>query len=123
MLMGPSYATPIALDRAGLTLKDMDVIDMHEAFAAQVLCNVKAFASKEFAADKLGRKDAIGEIDDAKLNVHGGSIAIGHPFAATGARMVTTVLNELRRRKGRYGLATACAAGGLGAAIVVEVDP
>jgi acetyl-CoA acyltransferase len=84
---------------------------------------VKAFASKEFAANKLGRGAAIGEIDDAKLNVHGGSIAIGHPFAATGARMVTTVLSELKRRKGRYGLATACAAGGLGAAIVVEVDP
>jgi acetyl-CoA acyltransferase len=122
MLMGPSYATPIALDRAGLSLKEMDVIDMHEAFAAQVLCNVKAFGSKQFAEEKLGRANAIGEIDDAKLNVHGGSIAIGHPFAATGARMVTTVLHELKRRGGKYGLATACAAGGLGAAIVLEVD-
>jgi acetyl-CoA acyltransferase len=122
MLMGPSYATPIALDRAGLSLKEMDVIDMHEAFAAQVLCNVKAFGSKQFAEEKLGRTKAIGEIDDAKLNVHGGSIAIGHPFAATGARMVTTVLRELKRRGGKYGLATACAAGGLGAAIVLEVD-
>jgi acetyl-CoA acyltransferase len=123
MLMGPSYATPIALDRAGLSLKEMDVIDMHEAFAAQVLCNVKAFGSKQFAEEKLGRTKAIGEIDDAKLNVHGGSIAIGHPFAATGARMVTTVLRELKRRGGKYGLATACAAGGLGAAIILEVDP
>ncbi len=122
MLMGPSYATPIALDRAGLSLKDMDVIDMHEAFAAQVLCNVKAFGSKQFAEEKLGRSSAIGEIDDAKLNVHGGSIAIGHPFAATGARMVTTVLHELKRRGGKFGLATACAAGGLGAAVVLEVD-
>ncbi len=122
MLMGPSYATPLALDRAGLSLKDMDVIDMHEAFAAQVLCNVKAFGSKQFAEEKLGRTKAIGEIDDAKLNVHGGSIAIGHPFAATGARMVTTVLHELKRSGGRYGLATACAAGGLGAAVVLEVD-
>lgn len=122
MLMGPSYATPLALDRAGLALKDMDVIDMHEAFAAQVLCNAKAFASKKFAEDKLGRTKAIGEIDDAKFNVHGGSIAIGHPFAATGARMVTTVLNELKRRGGKFGLATACAAGGLGAAVVLEVD-
>ncbi|MGO8998523.1 MAG: acetyl-CoA C-acyltransferase FadI [Polyangiaceae bacterium] len=122
MLMGPSYATPLALDRAGLSLKDMDVIDMHEAFAAQVLCNVKAFGSKQFAEEKLGRSKAIGEVDDAKLNVHGGSIAIGHPFAATGARMVTTVLHELKRRGGKYGLATACAAGGLGAAVVVEVD-
>jgi acetyl-CoA acyltransferase len=122
MLMGPTYATPIALDRAHLELGDMDVIDMHEAFAAQVLCNTKMFASKQFAQEKLGRSAAIGEIDDAKLNVHGGSIAIGHPFAATGARMVTTVLRELKRRGGRYGLATACAAGGLGAAIVLEVD-
>jgi acetyl-CoA acyltransferase len=122
MLMGPSYATPIALDRAGLSLKEIDVIDMHEAFAAQVLCNLKAFASRQFAEEKLGRLQAIGEIDDAKLNVHGGSIAIGHPFAATGARMVTTVLRELKRRGGKYGLATACAAGGLGAAVVLEVD-
>jgi acetyl-CoA acyltransferase len=120
MLMGPSYATPLALDRAGLTLAEMDVIDMHEAFAAQVLCNVKAFGSRLFAEEKLGRSAPIGDIDDAKMNVHGGSIAIGHPFAATGARMVTTVLHELKRRGGQFGLATACAAGGLGAAVVLE---
>jgi acetyl-CoA acyltransferase len=120
MLMGPSYASPIALDRAGLTLKDMDIVDMHEAFAAQILCNKQAFSSKKFAHEKLGRSEAIGEIDDAKFNVHGGSISIGHPFAATGARMVTTVLNELKRRGGQFGLATACAAGGLGAAVVLE---
>lgn len=121
MLMGPSYATPIALDRAGLGLRDMDLVDMHEAFAAQVLCNVQAFGSKKFAEEKLGRSEAIGEIDDATFNVHGGSLALGHPFAATGARMVTTVLHELRRRKKQFGLATACAAGGLGAAVVLEV--
>jgi acetyl-CoA acyltransferase len=121
MLMGPSYATPIALDRAGLRLKDLDLIDMHEAFAAQVLTNTQAFASKKFAEEKLGRSEAIGEIDDAKFNVHGGSISIGHPFAATGARMVTTVLSELKRRGGQFGLATACAAGGLGAAVILEV--
>jgi acetyl-CoA acyltransferase len=122
MLMGPSYATPIALDRAGLTLKDMDLVDMHEAFSAQILCNVKAFASKQFAQEKLGRSEAIGEIDDDKFNVHGGSLAIGHPFAATGARMVTTTLRELKRRKGQFGLVTLCAAGGLGAAAVLEVS-
>lgn len=120
MLMGPSYATPIALDRAGLTLKDMSVVDMHEAFAAQVICNVRAFESKTFAREKLGRSEAIGAIDEATFNVHGGSLAIGHPFAATGARMVTTTLRELARRGGRYGLVTACAAGGLGAAMVLE---
>jgi acetyl-CoA acyltransferase len=122
MLMGPSYATPLALDRAGLRLKDMDLVDMHEAFAAQVLCNKKAFASKKFAEDKLGRSEAIGEIDEDKFNVHGGSISVGHPFAATGARLVTTTLKELKRRKAKYGLVTACAAGGLGAAAVLEVE-
>jgi acetyl-CoA acyltransferase len=122
MLMGPSYATPKALKRARLTLKDMTVVDMHEAFAAQVLCNAKAFASKRFAEEKLGLSESIGEIDDSTFNIHGGSISLGHPFAATGARMVTTVLHELKRRGGGFGLATACAAGGLGAAVVLEVD-
>ena len=120
MLMGPSYATPIALDRAGIALKDLDLIDMHEAFAAQVLCNVKAFESDSFAQEKLGRKERIGEIDWDKFNVNGGSIAIGHPFAATGARQITQTLRELKRRKGGLALCTACAAGGLGAAIVLE---
>ncbi len=121
LLMGPAYAAPIALDRAGLRLRDMDIVDMHEAFAAQIVCNRKALASRRFAEEKLGRTSgAIGEIDDDRFNVHGGSIALGHPFAATGARMIHTVLRELRRRKGQFGLATACAAGGLGAAIVLE---
>lgn len=122
LLMGPAYASPKALDRAGLTLADMTLVDMHEAFAAQVLCNLQAMGSKKFAQEKLGRSEALGEVDDAKLNVHGGSVALGHPFAATGARMVHTVLRELRRRGGGFGLATACAAGGLGAAMVLEVD-
>jgi acetyl-CoA acyltransferase len=120
MLMGPTYATPKALDAAGVKLKDMTIVDMHEAFAAQVLCNARMFASKRFAQEQLGRSDAIGEIDMDRFNVHGGSIAIGHPFAATGARIVTTVLHELRRRGGGLGLATACAAGGLGTAVVLE---
>jgi acetyl-CoA acyltransferase len=120
MLMGPSYATPRALDAAGVKLKDIAVVDMHEAFAAQVLCNLEMFASKKFAQEELGRSDAIGEVDMDRFNVNGGSIAMGHPFAATGARIVTTVLNELRRRGGGLGLATGCAAGGLGAALVLE---
>lgn len=122
LLMGPAYASPIALDRAGLRLADMDLVDMHEAFAAQVLCNTKAFASRRFAEDKLGRTSGpLGEIDEERFNVHGGSIALGHPFAATGARMMHTVLRELKRRGGQFGLATACAAGGLGASVVLEV--
>lgn len=120
MLLGPAYATPIALDRAGLTLADLDLIEMHEAFAAQTLANIKMFASETFARDKLGRPQAIGEIDWDKFNVLGGSLAYGHPFAATGARMITQTLHELRRRGGRYGLTTACAAGGLGAAMILE---
>jgi acetyl-CoA acyltransferase len=120
MLMGPTYAAPAALDAAGAKLKDMAVMDMHEAFAAQVLCNVKMLGSKAFAQSALGRGEAIGEVDMDRFNVHGGSIAVGHPSAATGARIVSTVLHELRRRGGGLGLATGCAAGGLGAAVVLE---
>ncbi|HIF9163461.1 TPA: acetyl-CoA C-acyltransferase FadI [Photobacterium damselae] len=122
MLMGPSYATPLALDRAGISLSDLTLIDMHEAFAAQTLANVKMFGSAQFARDKLGRDHAIGEIDMDKFNVLGGSIAYGHPFAATGARMITQTLRELQRRGGGLALNTACAAGGLGAAMILEAD-
>jgi acetyl-CoA acyltransferase len=122
MLMGPSYATPIALKRAGLELADLDLIEMHEAFAAQALANMKMFGSNKFAKEHLGRDKAIGEIDMTKFNVMGGSLAYGHPFAATGARLITQTLNELNRRGGGIGLTTACAAGGLGAAMVVETN-
>lgn len=120
LLMGPSYATPIALDRAGLKLADMDVVDMHEAFAAQILSNTQAFESDRFAREKLGRSERIGEIDWSRFNPNGGSIAIGHPFAATGGRQITQTLRELARRGGQFALVTACAAGGLGAAMVLE---
>ena len=120
MLLGPAYATPIALDRAGLTFADLDLIDMHEAFAAQTLANIKMLGSEQFAREKLGRSEAVGQIDWDKFNVLGGSLAYGHPFAATGARMITQTLHELRRRGGKYGLTTACAAGGLGAAMILE---
>ncbi|MDT0594715.1 acetyl-CoA C-acyltransferase FadI [Glaciecola petra] len=122
MLMGPSYATPIALDRAGMKLNDLTLIEMHEAFAAQTLANMKMFASDKFAQEKLGRDKATGEIDMDKFNVMGSSIAYGHPFAATGTRMITQMLNELNRRGGGTGLLTACAAGGLGAAMIVETE-
>lgn len=120
MLMGPSFATPKALDRAGLTLADIDLIDMHEAFAAQVLSNTQAFESKEFAKERLNSSKAIGEVDWDKLNVSGSSISLGHPFAATGTRQLTQMLYDLKRTGGQHGLITACAAGGLGAAIIVE---
>lgn len=120
MLMGPAHAAPIALDRAGLELKDMALVDMHEAFAAQVLSNTQAFESDTFARETLGRPQRLGEIDWDRFNVMGGSIAIGHPFAATGARQILQTLNELARRKEQFALVTACAAGGLGAAMVLE---
>ena len=120
LLMGPAYAAPLALDRADLKLKNMDLIDMHEAFAAQVLSNVQAFESDTFAQQKLGRDKRIGKVDWDKLNVSGGSIALGHPFAATGARQISQALRELKRRGGQFALCTACAAGGLGAAMVLE---
>jgi acetyl-CoA acyltransferase len=122
MLMGPSYATPIALDRAGMKLSDLTLIEMHEAFAAQALANMKMFGSRKFAEEKLGRSEAIGEIDMDKFNVNGGSLAYGHPFAATGTRLIVQTLNELKRRGGGIGLTTACAAGGLGAAMIVETE-
>ena len=120
LLIGPVFATPVALERAEVKLGDIDLIDMHEAFAAQVLSVIKSFESKEFAVEKMGRTEAIGEIDWNILNVTGGSIAIGHPFAATGARQISQTLRELRRRDGELALCTACAAGGLGAALVLE---
>ncbi|MEY8772666.1 MULTISPECIES: acetyl-CoA C-acyltransferase FadI [Erwinia] len=122
MLLGPAWASPLALDRAGITLKDLTLIDMHEAFAAQTLANLNMFADERFAREVLNRPHALGEVDEEKFNVLGGSIAYGHPFAATGARMITQTLHELRRRGGGLGLVTACAAGGLGAAMVLEAE-
>ncbi|MBE5252255.1 acetyl-CoA C-acyltransferase FadI [Mixta mediterraneensis] len=122
MLLGPAYASPLALDRAGLSLNDLTLIDMHEAFAAQTLSNLQMFRDERFAREVLNRPHALGEVNEERFNVLGGSIAYGHPFAATGARMITQTLQELRRRGGGLGLVTACAAGGLGAAMVLEAE-
>ena len=119
LLMGPVLAAPVALHRAGLTLTDMDLIEMHEAFAAQVLSNLEGFLSQEWA-ERAGFSTPVGEIDRAKLNVMGGSLAIGHPFGATGGRILITLCNELARRGGQFGLLTVCAAGGMGHAMVIE---
>ncbi len=123
MLMGPAYAIPRALDRAGIDFGDLDLVDLHEAFAAQVLSVIQAIESNAWASDHLGRGQAIGRIDWTRFNVAGGSLALGHPFAATGTRQLTQVARELGRRGGGLGLIAACAAGGLGAAIVIEVEP
>ena len=119
LLMGPVLAAPVALERAGLALKDIDLIEMHEAFAAQVLSNLKGLESKAWA-ERAGFTKPVGEVDRSRLNVMGGSISIGHPFGATGGRILTTLCNELNRRDGQFGLMTVCAAGGMGHAMIVE---
>lgn len=120
LLIGPALAIPRVLSRVGLELSQVDLLDMHEAFAAQVLSVLKLLASAAFARARLGRDRAVGEIDLDRLNVHGGSLAFGHPFAATGARMVTTMANELALSGKRTALLGICAAGGLGAAALLE---
>jgi len=119
LLQAPVLAVPVALQRAGLTLPDIDLVEMHEAFAAQVLSNIQGLASKSWAA-RAGFSEATGDVDLTRLNVMGGSLSIGHPFGATGARVLTTLCNELARRGGQFGLLTVCAAGGLGHAMIVE---
>lgn len=123
LLMGPAYATPIALERAGIDFTDLDLIDIHEAFAAQTLSVIQAWESPLFAEEALNRdKPVVESVDWDKVNVLGGSIAYGHPFAATGARMIGQTLRELQRRGGGLALTTACAAGGLGAAMILESE-
>lgn len=119
LLQAPVLAAPKALARAGLTLRDLDLIEMHEAFASQVLSNLRGFESQAWA-ERAGVSKPLGEVDRAKLNVMGGSLSIGHPFGATGARVTTTLSNELARRGGQFGMLTVCAAGGLGFAMVIE---
>lgn len=120
LLLGPAYATPKLLDRAGLSFADLDVIEIHEAFAGQVLAVLKAWESDAFARDKLGRERRVADVDMDKVNVWGGSLSLGHPFGATGARLVTTAAHRLQAEDGRYALVTACAAGGLGHAMLLE---
>jgi acetyl-CoA acyltransferase len=119
LLMGPAYAVPKALDRAGINWKDLGLVEIHEAFASQVLSNVQAWASKDWAR-KLGRAEPVGEVDWDRTNVHGGSIAIGHPFGATGARIATTLANEMVARDVEFGLISICAQGGMGFAMILQ---
>jgi len=120
MGLGPAFAAPMALDRAGLAMKDIQLIELNEAFAAQVIANEVAFSSKKFAQENLGRSEPIGEIDRDILNVNGGAIALGHPIGASGTRLVLTLTKEMERRDCRYGLATLCVGGGQGAAMIIE---
>jgi acetyl-CoA acyltransferase len=122
LLQGPVFAAPVAFERAGLTMKDIDLLEIHEAFAAQVLSNLQWFDSDKIAQERLGRPKAIGIPDEDKINVMGGSLAIGHPFGATGGRITVTLLNELKRRGKQFGMISVCAAGALGFVMIVEVE-
>jgi acetyl-CoA C-acetyltransferase len=119
MLMAPAYAVPRMLERAGMKLQDFDIYEIHEAFAAQVLCTLKAWKSDDFCRRKLGR-EPLGSIDRSKMNPKGSSVALGHPFAATGARIVATLAKELKERGSGRGLISICAAGGMGVTAILE---
>jgi acetyl-CoA C-acetyltransferase len=120
LLMAPAYAMPRMLERAGLGLGDFDYYEIHEAFAAQVLCTLKAWEDPEFCRERLGREEPLGAIDRARLNVNGGSLAAGHPFAATGGRMVAGLAKQLSENGGGRGVISICAAGGQGVVAMME---
>jgi acetyl-CoA C-acetyltransferase len=120
MLMAPAYAVPRMLDRAGMKLQDFDIYEIHEAFAAQVLCTLKAWESHDYCRTRLKRDAALGPIDRSKMNPKGSSVAIGHPFAATGARILATLAKQLAERGAGRGLISICAAGGMGVTAILE---
>jgi acetyl-CoA C-acetyltransferase len=120
LLMAPAYAVPRMLNDAGLTLQDFDFYEIHEAFAGQVLCTLKAWTDANYCRDKLGASGALGAIDRSKLNVKGGSLAIGHPFAATGTRIIGTLAKILDENKAKRGLISICTAGGMGVTAILE---
>jgi acetyl-CoA C-acetyltransferase len=120
LLMAPAYAVSRMLDRAGLSLQDFDYYEIHEAFAAQVLCTLKAWESPEFCKKRLGRDKPLGSIDRTKMNVNGGSVALGHPFGATGARILATLAKQLSEKGSGRGLISICTGGGMGVAAIVE---
>uniref|UniRef100_A0A8C3GC85 Trifunctional enzyme subunit beta, mitochondrial n=1 Tax=Cyclopterus lumpus TaxID=8103 RepID=A0A8C3GC85_CYCLU len=123
LLLGPTYGTPKVLERAGLTMSDIDVFEFHEAFAGQIMANLKAMDSDWFGQTYLGKKSKVGTPPMEKFNLWGGSLSLGHPFGATGCRLVTTVAHRLQKEGGQYGLLAACAAGGQGHAMVIEAYP
>lgn len=122
MGLGPVYSTPLALKRSGLSMKDIGLVELNEAFAAQVMACQKAFDSDEFGRTKLGLPGKVGAISDDILNVNGGAIALGHPVGATGTRIVTTLAKEMKKRNVQFGLATLCIGGGQGGSMVLEAE-
>ena len=122
LLMGPAYSTPAALERAGIGLDEINLVELHEAFSSQVISYLRTLDSKGFAKENLGRSQPVGEVDMEKLNVSGGSIAIGHTLGATGARIIMTLAYRMSKRKGNFGLVSLASAGGLGVSIVLEKE-
>ena len=120
LLMAPTYAVPKMLDRAGIKLQDFDFYEIHEAFAAQVLCTLKAWESEEYCRTRLGRKEPLGSIDRNKLNIKGGSVALGHPFGATGGRIVAALAKILAQKGKGRGLISICTGGGMGVTAILE---
>jgi acetyl-CoA acetyltransferase family protein len=120
MGLGPAFATPMALEQAGVTMKDIDLVEINEAFAAQVIANLQIFESDELSKKYLNRDKSVGAIEPDKLNVNGGAIALGHPVGSSASRLIITLLKEMKRRDVNLGLATLCVGGGQGAAFVLE---
>ena len=120
LLLGPAYAMSKVLDKAGLNLDDIDVFEIHEAFAGQVLTNIKCLANENFCKTELNKEKPVGQIDMTKVNNWGGSLSIGHPFGATGARLLTTSANRLIEENGKYAMLSACAAGAHGHAMIIK---
>jgi acetyl-CoA C-acetyltransferase len=121
--MAPAYAVSDMLNDAGLSLQDFDFYEIHEAFAAQTIATLKAWESEEFCRERLGRNEAMGSIDLQRMNVKGGSLAVGHPFAATGARIVATMAKLLNEKGSGRGLISVCTAGGMGVCAILEAAP
>ena len=123
LLLGPTYATPKVLDMMGLKMSDISVLEYHEAFAGQILANIKAMDSDKFAQDVMGRKEKVGTVDMSKFNLWGGSLSIGHPFGATGVRLAMHSANRMIKEDGKFALIAACAAGGQGVGMIMERHP
>lgn len=123
LLLGPAYGIPKILNKSNLSLKDIDVWEVHEAFAGQIVANLKALDSDWFCQTKMGLKEKVGTPEMSKWNTWGGSLSIGHPFAATGVRLCMHTANRLVRENGQFGVVSACAAGGQGVAMVIERHP
>jgi len=120
LLMAPTIAVAEMLQRSGLSMQDFDYYEIHEAFAAQVLCTLAAWGSADYCKQRLGLEHALGSIDRRRLNVKGSSLALGHPFAATGARLVATLAQILQQAGSGRGLISICTAGGMGVAAILE---